>query len=177
VLHFILIVKTRRISIDMIFFQDRHYPKVGTFIRTDMRHFENTHPFIFSAFVTALQGDRKLARDAISGGRRPVVKIVEEFPKVCNFPGIVAGTAPGGFCNALPNDVYVKKREADGLEDFGKSGSFARVLLHECVHWGRFDKGLPSRIHGIEAGDMFEYLAGYSDKLRDHEDIPGPTYV
>lgn len=161
----------------MIFLQDGSFPKVGEFLRKKMRVFEHSHAFIFKAFVVALQGDRKLARKALAAGTYPMLKIVDEFPEHCGISGLAKHTAPAAFCNGTPNYFYFKTGFARGFETGNLDETdITRTLLHECVHWGRQKKGLPSRIHGNEAGDMFEYLAGYDTKLKDHSDHPGPQY-
>ncbi|MBS8225020.1 hypothetical protein [Vannielia litorea] len=162
----------------MVFFQHSRFPKYGSFISAQMTRFEDDEPFIFKAYVTALQGDRDLARKTVKDGELPTVEVVEIHPELCNFNLNWRKMAPGSFCPASPSKIHILESEAEGYENGNiPDWKAARLLLHELVHWARYHKGLPSRISGFEAGDMFEWFAQYpgEGRLPRNHDDGGPV--
>lgn len=154
----------------MIFKQHKDYPRCGAFIENYLCLIDVFYPKVFQAFVEVC-GSEDLARQAITLGKYPVIKI-----KVLTRHGKeqknVGGNYQGECDPTEKNNVYLNHHFASGYEEFpGNSDMIERILLHEMVHWARFVGGKPGRAEkNREAGNFFEEKA-YGRAIGDHDDV------
>ena len=158
----------------MMFFQDAQFPRCAHVIRS--RIVGGKLPArVRAALLECIGRDKhgiELGVKALSAGTYPrvnIVKLVSNGVWDRRVGGLYAGD-----CNPADlNKVFVNWNIAKDLERYDddyNARNFERTLLHEVVHWGRKLAGKPARIDGIEAGDVFEFKAGYTKVQGDHAD-------
>lgn len=147
----------------MMFFQDHHFPQLARLIRVRLPALEQTSPKVFEALAQTCAGKEQV-RQALRPGTYPRVHVDDWGNK--NVRGVFIGD-----CRVSEeNRINVLAEVASGFDDTPdevSASAMEALVLHEMVHWARFQAKLPPRIggeegdpgSGKEAGDEFERLA------------------
>jgi len=83
-------------------------------------------------------------------------------------PNALAHTPHRGGANRTTNIILARfmideLERPSALSELDGIRLVEATVLHELVHWGRFEKGLPVLIDGQEAGKVFECAYYHSD--------------
>ena len=155
----------------MMFFGDGQFPRCGQVIRSRIVGLKPSTK-VYSALVECIESEA-LAAQAVSAGTYPRV-IIAKLMKNGHWQRNVGGQYAGECDPTAINYVYINLNVARGLEDDeSQARVFARTVLHEVVHWGRFMAKKPSRIGDKEAGSWFEHRA-YNLPYIGHDDPQCP---
>ncbi|WP_178133254.1 hypothetical protein [Vineibacter terrae] len=158
----------------MMFFQDAQFPRCASVIRLRIVGGKLSER-VRSALLECIESDA-LGTKALSAGTYPRVNIVKLVSNGV-WDRRVGGLYSGDCDPADLNKVFVNWNVAQDLERYNapyNARNFERTLLHEVVHWGRKIAGKSGTIGGIEAGDVFEFKAGYTKFQGDHDDRACP---
>jgi hypothetical protein len=141
----------------MRFQQSSAYPICGRYLGNFLTYdkLKLQHPLILQAFV-ACCANEDFAKKALTPNMDPLIYI-----------GVITGHPNGAFygrAGGATDTVYINEEVAKQYEnDYGWL-VWESTVLHEMVHWARFNGGLPGPLaDGSEAGKAFEIQAYGSD--------------
>ncbi len=153
----------------MMFFQDGQFPKMGKYLREELTNISNTNLRAYIAFLNCC-GDPELGKQALKPGRYPLIVMLDYQ---LGAPGIFDDCPPGDRVNMVflrLGHFQAFEKEPDEFRD-----SLEHTVMHEMIHWGRYHAQADPEIFGYEAGDYFDYLAGYRKNMSTHANAPCPS--